>query len=287
MQLSTVLLFLYIVVSQHAFLTVISDSSQLPSARMGDLGMFFLIGKGDGLQGLRHDVQYLVPGEVVLYKTNESENGLKLATVMRSTGTLPQSNVTPSAVLHHDMTFEALVANNSSEDETRSLGVLLRRWSDECGCAEAYDGLARDFVKPVSDIHGYLGVSVPLLGMPILLLHRIKIFFAGAGIAGGLASLSWSVACGRHVTLYDLDLETRTGPVARRRNLVYAFALLFTVIAYVVYQLAVIIVGVTCTTIFGIFLFLNAGAARRCAYTQAQTYLSMATVHGRPSRRGV
>ncbi|KAJ1494165.1 hypothetical protein T484DRAFT_1766245 [Baffinella frigidus] len=207
----------------------------------GDLGIFYLFATGGGLS-LQTDIQNLVPGTVVLYKTNESENGLKLATVMQSMGELEKTD---------------LAAKKVSDEKARSLGVWLRRWSDDCACGSAYPGLPRDFIKPVADIHGILGVSVPWMGLPIILLHRIKVFLAGAGIAGGLTSLSWSLACGHHVTLYDLDLDTRHGPRHRRATFVYACLLLCSLVAYFVYQATVLVMGVTCTTVVGIFFFLN------------------------------
>lgn len=255
------LLILYIVLSQRAFLTVFNDSSQLPIARAGDLGIFYLFATGGGLS-LQTDIQNLVPGTVVLYKTNESENGLKLATVMQSMGELEKTVRTSfpgGAILHVDVSLQDLAAKKVSDEKARSLGVWLRRWSDDCACGSAYPGLPRDFIKPVADIHGILGVSVPWMGLPIILLHRIKVFLAGAGIAGGLTSLSWSLACGHHVTLYDLDLDTRHGPRHRRATFVYACLLLCSLVAYFVYQATVLVMGVTCTTVVGIFFFLNAG----------------------------
>ena len=66
------LLFLYIVLSQHAFLTVFSDSSQLPAARQGDLGIFRLFTAGlslldiDIFRHMQANIDSLVPGAVVL-----------------------------------------------------------------------------------------------------------------------------------------------------------------------------------------------------------------------------
>jgi hypothetical protein len=101
--------------------TVFNDSSQMPVARAGDLGIFRLFSAGnsfidiDFLRAVQANIDSLVPGTllttpasfmawssephrlclriiqnliefttgaVVLYKTNESENGLKLATVL-------------------------------------------------------------------------------------------------------------------------------------------------------------------------------------------------------------
>eukprot|EP00961_Rhodomonas_salina_P001826 25246-Rhodomonas_salina.1 len=116
MHWSIVLLFVYIVsrrdkpsaqpsvLSQHAFLTVFNDSSQLPAARAGDLGIFRLFSSGSGLlelellQPLQADLYDLVPGAVILYKTNESENGLKLATV-REASRKPPAAFSNSRVL--------------------------------------------------------------------------------------------------------------------------------------------------------------------------------------------
>lgn len=75
----------------------------------GDLGIFYLFATGGGLS-LQTDIQNLVPGTVVLYKTNESENGLKLATVMQSMGELEKTVRTSfpgGAILHVDVSLQA------------------------------------------------------------------------------------------------------------------------------------------------------------------------------------
>ena len=73
----------------------------------GDLGVFFLFAAGGGLHSLQTDIQNLVPGTVVLYKTNESENGLKLATVMKA-GQYEKKFTTHFSgnVLHLDVSLE-------------------------------------------------------------------------------------------------------------------------------------------------------------------------------------
>lgn len=266
MHWSIVLLFVYIVLSQHAFLTVFNDSSQLPAARAGDLGIFRLFSSGSGLlelellQPLQADLYDLVPGAVILYKTNESENGLKLATVMGSRKAGQQEKVSGDRkpILHRDVSLRDLAGRRYPDKAlARELGVWLRRWSDACACGSEYQDLPRDFVKPVADIHGVLYTSVPLMGLPILLLHRLKVFLAGAGIAGGVATLGYSLASGQHLTLYDVDLDTRE--TGRRGAFVWGCVLLGTVVAWAVYKVTVVLIGVTSTTVVGIFFFLYAG----------------------------
>jgi hypothetical protein len=252
------LLFLYIVLSQHAFLTVFSDSSQLPVARTGDLGVFRLFTVGIGLLDLeifkyvgftmQADIESLIPGAVVLYKTNESENGLKLATVLSHSRNVSNHDTwKKSPVLHLNITFKQLANYRLSERAlTKEVGILLRRWSDACNCGSNYVDKPRDFIKPVSEIHGVLWISLSWLGLPILLLHRLKIFLAGAGLAGGGLTLACSLIFGQHISVYDLDLDTRGTP--RRRSFIVGSFLLCTVVAYLVYKLTVPLIGVTCTT---------------------------------------
>ena len=197
------LLFLYIVLSQHAFLTVFSDSSQLPIARAGDLGIFRLFTVGIGLLDLeifKHvgftmqaDIESLLPGAVVLYKTNESENGLKLATILSNSPNISnEDSWQHQPVLHVNILLKQLAQHRLSERTiTKETGILLRRWSDACNCGDNYADKQRDFIKPISEIHGVLWISLSWFGLPILLLHRLKIFLAGAGLAGG-----WGTAVG-------------------------------------------------------------------------------------------
>ena len=258
MHWSFALLFLYIVLSQHAFLTVFSDSSQLPVARTGDLGIFRLFSVGIGLLDLeifKHvgftmqaDIESLLPGAVVLYKTNESENGLKLATNLEGSSNISNNETWKQLpVLHLNTPIKQLSKNRLSERVlTKEVGILLRRWGDACNCGDNYADKPRDFIKPVSDIHGVLWISISWLGLPILLLHRLKIFLAGAGLAGGGLTVACSLIFGQHISLYDLDLDTRGTP--RRRSFVIGSCLLCTIVAYLVYKLTVPVIGVTCTT---------------------------------------
>jgi len=249
MHWSSYLVMAYLLVGQRAFLSVFSEDTQRPAARQGDLGVFRILAQEQGILKMQADVTSLVPGALVLYRTNQSENGLKLAMVMRI--------IDLENELHNQS--EGISARNMQKSDINSkrYGVLLRRYTDECNCAHNYPNLPRDFVKPLAEIHGVLYFNVPWLGLPILLLHRLKVFFAGAGIAGGIMTQVFSAINGRHVTLYDLDIETRG--TAKRSTFIFFCLLLCTVIAYFVYHATVMWIGVTATTVLGVFFFLYAG----------------------------
>eukprot|EP00960_Hanusia_phi_P061350 764817-Hanusia_phi.AAC.6 len=81
MHWSSYLVMAYLLVGQRAFLSVFSEDTQRPAARQGDLGVFRILAQEQGILKMQADVTSLVPGALVLYRTNQSENGLKLAMV--------------------------------------------------------------------------------------------------------------------------------------------------------------------------------------------------------------
>jgi len=249
MHWSSYLVMAYLLVGQRAFLSVFSEDTQRPAARQGDLGVFRILAQEQGILKMQADVTSLVPGALVLYRTNQSENGLKLAMVMRI--------IDLERDLHNQSEGISVHSMEKSDVHSNRYGALLRRYTDECNCAQNYPNLPRDFVKPLAEIHGVLYFKLPWLGLPILLLHRLKVFFAGAGIAGGIMTQVFSAINGRHVTLYDLDIETRG--TSKRSTFIFFVILLCTVIAYFVYHATVMWIGVTATTVLGVFFFLYAG----------------------------
>ena len=219
-------LFSYIILSQHAFITVFNDSSQAPIAYAGDLGIFRLFTPGGGFFNMHADLAELEAGTLILYRTTESENGLKLGLIVKKSikDGVPQVHTLESAkqfhqVVHHSIALEAVLNTSHRFTEnvvSKSLGVMLRRYSDECQCAEDYADRPRYFVKPIAEVHAVLYSRFHCLGLPIFALHRFKVLLSGSGIAGGVTSLVTSLVLGQRVTLYDLDLASRgTG----RRNL--------------------------------------------------------------------
>ena len=262
------LILTYIITSQHGFVTVFNDSSQAPMAYAGDLGMFRLFTMGSGALQLHADLQHLQGDSVVLYRTTESENGLKLGRIVKSDGqkspgVVPKLETLDSAqqfhsVLHHTIELDAVIKRRSRWTQIgKEVGVMLQRYSDECRCAEDYADKPRYFVKPVADIHAVLYTRWTMLGLPILILHRLKVLLSGAGLVGGVMTLITSAAYGEPVNFYDLDLASRSTP--RRPTFVWGSLLLFSVGAWAAQKVSVELVGLTLTTILGIFMFLYAG----------------------------
>ena len=62
---------------------------------------------------------------------------------------------------------------------------------------------------------------------------------------------------GQHVTLYDIDLDTRGTP--KRALFVWGCIVMCTAVAYLAYYATVVAVGATSTTVLGVFFFLYAG----------------------------
>ena len=132
-------------------------AEQAPVAYAGDLGIFRLFSAGGGFLKLHADLEALEPGTVILYKTTESENGLKLGTIVKKSKKdgVPQLHTVESArqfhkVVHHTINLQYVLASSRRTPERavgKELGLMLRRYSEECNCADAYADRPRYFVK--------------------------------------------------------------------------------------------------------------------------------------------